>query len=217
MAKKRSLKREKGNIEVICGPMYSGKSEEMLRRLMRLDYGEVKYLCFKPSIDTRDKGFIKSRNGSSKEAILVNSSEEILQKVLELDKNDEIDAIAIDEVQFFTGEEARKIVEIAEILAQHNYLVILAGLDKDFRGEAFESIPLLMSVADKVTKLTAICKCCGAEAGYSQRLVEGKPARYNDPLIMVGNDEYQPRCRFCFRILGKKKSETSKLFEQTKL
>lgn len=179
---------QSGWLEVICGSMFSGKSEELIRRVRRATYANQKVQVFKPAIDNRyDDVSVVSHNGNSVMAIPVNSSEELLENVEE-----NVDIVGIDEAQFFDED----IVYAAEQLADQGIRVIAAGLDLDFRGEPFGPMPELMSLAESVTKLNAICPICGSPASRTQRLINGKPASYNDPIILVGASEsYEPRCR----------------------
>lgn len=177
-----------GCVEVICGSMFSGKSEELIRRVRRATYGNLSVRVFKPAIDNRyDDKSVVSHNGSSTVARPVTRSEEILAHM-----NSNLDIIGIDEVQFFD----ENIVTVVEELAGHGIHVIIAGLDTDFRGEPFGQMPALMALSESVTKLNAICPICGSQASRTQRLINGKPASYDDPIILVGASEsYEPRCR----------------------
>ena len=163
-----------GYIEVICGCMFAGKTEELIRRINVLSYAKQKILVFKPKID---------------------DPEEILDKV-----TDDVQVVAIDEVQFFNS----KIVDVCEYLADKGVRVMVAGLDKDFRGEAFGVMPELLTKGEFVTKLTAVCAKCGSPATRTQRLVDGKPASFDDPIVLVGAvDHYEPRCRHCHEVVNK--------------
>ncbi|MDM8528586.1 thymidine kinase [Anaerolineales bacterium HSG24] len=177
-----------GWIELICGSMFSGKTEELIRRLVRAKIAKQKIQVFKPLLDDRYQAdMVSSHSGGRFEAQVVKKPLDLLPLL-----DDNTNVIAIDEVQFFD----KRIVDIAETLANSQRRVILAGLDMDFRGEAFGPIPLLMSKAEKVHKLRAICMVCGREASRTQRLINGHPAHYNDPIIMVGAKEvYEARCR----------------------
>ncbi|MCR4562391.1 MAG: thymidine kinase [Bacilli bacterium] len=185
--------KEPGWIEVIAGPMFAGKSEELIRRLRRLDYAHKKYLVFKPAIDNRysDKE-VESHLHNKIPCITINESKEILSYLA-----DNIDVIAIDEVQFLDY----PIVNLLVKLAKKGIRVIVAGLDMDFRGEPFPIMASLLSKAEFVTKLTAICVRCGAPATMTQRIINGVPASYMDQVIQVGaNESYEPRCRHCHEI-----------------
>jgi thymidine kinase len=177
-----------GSIEVVCGSMFSGKTDELIRRLIRATIAKQKVQVFKPAIDIRyavEK--VTSHAGSNFDAIPVENAADIRNK---LDKDTTV--VGIDEAQFFDAE----IVQIADELASNGIRVLVAGLDTDFRGEPFGSMPLLMSRAEHVDKLHAICMVCGDEASRTQRLVNGKPARFDDPVVIVGASElYEARCR----------------------
>jgi len=188
--------RKCGSIECICGGMFSGKSEELIRRVRRAAYGKQKVQVFKPMIDNRyDVDSVVSHDGKSIEARPIEWSKDILNLVEE-----DTDVVAIDEIQFFDD----SIVTVVKILADHGKRVIFAGLDMDFRGEPFHPVPELMAIAESVTKLNAICVICGNPASRTQRLIDGKPAAYTDPVIMVGAAEsYEARCRDCHEVPGK--------------
>jgi thymidine kinase len=177
-----------GSIEVICGSMFSGKTDELIRRLVRATIAKQKVQVFKPAIDIRyavEK--VASHTGSTFDAIPVEKAADIRSK-LEADTT----VVGIDEAQFFDTE----VVDVAKELASRGVRVLVAGLDTDFRGEPFGSMPILMAVAEHVSKLHAICMTCGDEASRTQRLVNGKPARYDDPVVIVGASElYEARCR----------------------
>ena len=177
-----------GWIELICGSMFSGKTEELIRRLVRADIAKQKVQVFKPEIDQRyEANKVSSHSGSKHQATVVKDAGEIIGLV-ETDTN----VVGIDEVQFFDW----KIAELCDKLANEGRRVILAGLDLDFRGEPFGPMPLLMAQAEMVDKLQAICMTCGAPANRTQRLIDGRPANYDDPVIMVGASEvYEARCR----------------------
>lgn len=181
--------------------MFSGKSEELIRRVRRATYGNLSVRVFKPAIDNRyEAESVVSHNGSSTMARPVTRSEEILEHM-----DDNLDIIGIDEVQFFD----KNIVTVVEELANHGIHVILAGLDTDFRGEPFEPMPKLMALSESVTKLNAICPICGTQASRTQRLINGKPASYDDPIILVGASEsYEPRCRHHHEVPNKPKDHT---------
>lgn len=178
-----------GWIEVITGPMFAGKSEELIRRVRTLRYAKKSIICFKPKIDNRyNENDIASHAGNSYTAIAVKDTKEIIKTIG--DKH--YDVVAIDEVQFFDND----ILHLIDRLAENNCRVIVAGLDMDFRGEPFGVMPLLLAKAEFVTKLTAACKICGDAATRTQRLTDGKPAFYESPIIQVGASEsYEARCR----------------------
>ncbi|MCL1949839.1 MAG: thymidine kinase [Turicibacter sp.] len=182
--------RKDGWLEAISGGMYAGKTEELIRRLKRLDFAKREYKLFKPAIDNRysDKEVV-SHSGLKMPSIPIEKPVEILSLVTE-----NTYAVAIDEVQFFDD----TVIQVLEHLADQGFRVIAAGLDKDFRGEPFGPMPILLTKAEEVTKLTSICSVCGGPATRSQRLIEGKPVSYHDPIIQVGAAEaYEPRCRHC--------------------
>jgi thymidine kinase len=177
-----------GSLEVITGSMFSGKTDELIRRLRRARIARQKIQVFKPSIDTRfaeDK--VTSHAGTEFEATPVATALEIPRLV-----TPETTVVGIDEGQFLDDSLAR----VALDLADRGMRVIVAGLDTDFRGEPFGVMPVLMAQADHVDKLYAICMVCGAEATRTQRLINGRPARYDDPVVVVGASElYEARCR----------------------
>jgi thymidine kinase len=177
-----------GRIEVICGSMFCGKTEELIRRVRRAAIAKQAVQVFKPNIDNRYSiQHVTSHNGQNIEAQPLQHSQEILKQLLP-----STTVVAIDEVQFFDAE----IVSVVDQLASRGIRVIVAGLDTDFRAEPFGFMPQLMSIAEEVTKLHAICVVCGEEACRTQRLVNGRPARYDDPIILVGASEaYEARCR----------------------
>ncbi|MFD2680805.1 thymidine kinase [Bacillus seohaeanensis] len=177
-----------GWVEVICGSMFSGKSEELIRRVRRAQFAKQDIAVYKPKLDNRysDESVV-SHNGTAVVAKPVEDSAEIMR-----DLQLEVDLVAIDEVQFFD----EGIVEVVQKLANSGYRVIVAGLDQDFRGEPFGPMPNLMSIAEQVTKLQAVCAVCGSPASRTQRLINEQPACYDDPIILVGASEaYEPRCR----------------------
>ena len=179
-----------GYIEVVVGPMYSGKSEELIRRLKRAKIAKQNIVVFKPHIDDRySKSDVVSHSGDSIEAIPIEKSSDIY-KIIDKD----VQVVGIDEVQFFDEE----IVDVAIDLANKGVRVIAAGLDMDFKGEPFGPTPKLLAIAEFVDKIQAICSVCGQPATRSQRLIDGRPARYDDPIIQVGAVEsYEARCRKC--------------------
>ena len=182
-----------GWIEVICGSMFSGKSEELIRRVHRVQIAKKKIQIFKPTIDNRYAiQHIYSHNGTKIEAINITKSKEILKTV-----EPDTEVIAIDEAQFYDED----LVLVCQKLADQGKRVIIAGLDQDFRGEPFGPIPELLSVAEYVDKLHAICMVCGNTASRTQRLVNGQPAKYSDPTILIGAKEsYEARCRKCHTV-----------------
>lgn len=183
-----------GSIEIIVGPMYAGKSEELIRRINRAKIADLKVLAFKPKIDKRySDNNITSHNGKQTPSIPVDNALEI-EKIIE---QQDFDVLAIDEIQFF--DEA--ILTLCQRVANAGKRVICSGLDMDFRGEPFQVVPQMMAIAEYVTKLTAVCMVCKSPATRTQRLVNGKPAKYSDPIIMVGaKDSYEARCRKCHEV-----------------
>lgn len=190
------LTRKEGWLEVVCGSMFSGKSEELIRRVRRASYGKQKVQVFKPALDNRySSEEVVSHNGTKVIAKPVKTSVEIMDHV-----DFDTDVVAIDEVQFFD----EMIISVVQALANQGVRVIVAGLDQDFRGEPFGPVPNLMALAETVTKFQAICLSCGSPASRTQRLIDGKPANYDDPIILVGASEsYEPRCRHCHEVPGK--------------
>lgn len=182
------MKHYSGRVEVICGSMFSGKTEELIRRVRRATIARQTVQVFKPVIDSRYTfQRVTSHNGQDFEAIPVSEARAIFDLLLP-----GTTVVAIDEAQFFDA----TIVAVVDQLAARGIRVILAGLDTDFRGEPFGAMPDLLCRADDVIKLHAICMVCGEEATRTQRLVNGQPANYHDPVIMVGASEaYEARCR----------------------
>jgi thymidine kinase len=186
----------RGHLEIICGSMFSGKSEELIRRVRRAEIARQKVQVFKPSIDNRyGQGSVNSHDGRAAEAEVIETSHQILQKICE-----DTTVVAIDEAQFLDSE----IVDICRALADRGIRVIAAGLDMDFRGEPFGPMPDLIAQAEHADKLHAICVKCGEDASRSQRLIDGQPAQYDDPIIMIGAKEsYEARCRHCHEVPGR--------------
>lgn len=183
-----------GYIEVICGPMFAGKTEELIRRITRMEYAKRKYIVFKPRIDNRySETEISSHNLRKIKAINIDNALDIYKYI-----DDSYQSVVIDEVQFFD----EKMVEVVEDLASRGLRVICAGLDMDFKGKPFGIMPTLLAIAEKVTKLTAICVCCGEDATRTQRLIDGKEAYDDSPIVLVGAKEsYEARCRKCHKVL----------------
>lgn len=177
-----------GSVEIICGSMFSGKTEEMIRRLRRAVIAKQKVQVFKPIIDIRyNAERVTSHAGLDFEALPIKNSSEIIKNL-----NTDTTVVGIDEAQFFDDE----IVDVIESLADSGKRVLVTGLDMNFRGEPFGCMPILLSRADKVDKLQAICMVCGEPATRTQRLVNGKPAHFDDPVVIVGASEmYEARCR----------------------
>jgi thymidine kinase len=184
---------KKGRLEVICGSMFSGKTEELIRLLRLSQYAKKEVAIFKHSLDKRRTiEYISSHNGGKLSAIATDSHELVGQFI-----TNKTEVIGIDEVQFFSPE----IIDVILELVNDGKRVIVAGLDLDFRGIPFSHMPTLMAIADSVTKFKAICMVCGKEAHFSQRIINGKPANFDDPIIMIGAEEcYEARCRDCFCI-----------------
>jgi thymidine kinase len=183
-----------GWIEVVCGVMFSGKSEELIRRVRRALIAKKRVQVFKSHLDERYSGLyhVSSHDGRTVQAMPVDSPEQIARALLP-----DTQVVAIDEAQFLPI----GIVDLATALATSGRRVILAGTDTDFRGEPFGPMPQLLAVAEQVDKLHAICVVCGNPASRNQRLIDGRPARYDSPVIMVGSAEsYEARCRSCHSV-----------------
>lgn len=185
-----------GSVEVVCGCMFSGKSEELIRRLRRAVIARQKIQVFKPAIDDRyavDQ--VRSHNGSGIDATPVSSSMELLRSVAA-----DTTVVGIDEAQFFDAD----LPGVVNHLASEGRRVICAGLDLDFRGEPFGPMPTLLAMAERVDKLTAICMVSGEPATRTQRIIDGRPASYDDPIILVGAKEsYEARSRRHHIVPGK--------------
>lgn len=180
-----------GRVEVITGPMFSGKSEELMRRIRRGTIAGNTVLIFKSILDDRYHGIknVSSHDGRKVEAVPIDNPNDIYDY-----SPFEYDIIAIDEVQFLDKE----VVDVVNSLAHAGVRVIVSGTDMDFKGDPFGPIPYLMAIAERVDKLTAVCLSCGNEATRNQRLVNGEPASKNDPIIKIGGvDTYEARCRNC--------------------
>ena len=181
----------RGWIEVICGVMFSGKSEELIRRVRRALIARKRVQVFKSHLDERYSGIyhVSSHDGRTVEAVPIDTPEQIAREL-----RPDTQVVAIDEAQFLD----EGVVALVTSLANRGVRVILAGTDNDFRGEPFGPMPRLLAVAEVVDKLHAICVVCGNPASLNQRLIGGKPARYDSPTIMVGSAEaYEARCRAC--------------------
>ncbi len=180
------MNQEVGWIEVICGSMFSGKSEELIRRLRRAIIAKQKVQAFKPEIDDRySPDDIVSHDDRRIECQKVKSAGEILDLV-----EPDTKVVGIDEAQFL-GED---LVDVCEKLANDGKRVIVAGLDQDYRGKPFEPIPQLLALAESITKTMAVCMVCGAPANKTQRLIESK-----ERIVVGAGEAYEPRCRRCFR------------------
>ena len=177
-----------GKVEVITGSMFSGKTDELIRRLRRARIARKAIQVFKPSVDTRyhiEK--VTSHAGGEFDATPIHSSGAAVQQL-----GEQTSVVAFDEAQFFDAE----LPHVVQALADRGLRVIVAGLDTDFRGEPFGPMPTLMAQAEQVDKLYAICMVCGGSASRTQRLVNGRPARYDEPIVVVGASElYEARCR----------------------
>jgi len=183
-----------GWIEVVTGVMFSGKSEELMRRVRRATIARRTVLVFKSHLDDRYEGVhrVASHDGSVVEAVPVSESREIAERV-----RPNTDVVAVDEAQFLDD----GIVGLANVLADGGRRVIVAGTDMDFRGRPFGPIPRLLAVAEKIDKLHAICVKCGDLATRNQRLIDGRPAPAEGPTIQVGGSEsYEARCRECHEV-----------------
>ena len=193
-----------GWIHLITGCMFSGKTDEMLRLIRRAEIAGRRVLLVRPTLDSRtEAGSVESRSGVTYQARSVADSSEIPPLVT----GERASVVAIDEAQFFDA----GLPGIAELLAAEGRSVLISGLDQDFLGRPFNSMPILLALADEVTKLTAICTVCGAEATRTQRMVGGRPAAADDPLIVVGgmnDDRYEARCR-SHHVVGTARGATS--------
>ena len=185
---------QSGWLEVIVGPMFSGKSEELIRRVKRVLIAGQQVRVFKPRLDDRyDASDVVSHDGERVRAEPVADSAELRQRLA----NASVQVVAVDEAQFFD----EGLPDLLEELAGRGVRVIVAGLDQDFRGEPFGIMPTLLARAEFVEKLSAVCVRCGRAATRTQRLIDGKPARYDEPVILVGASEaYEPRCRACHEV-----------------
>lgn len=194
-----------GWIEVIAGVMFSGKSEELIRRVRRAVIARKKVQVFKSHLDARYAGLyaVTSHDGVTVEAEPVDSAEEIMRRW-----RPATEVVAVDEAQFLD----EGIVTVVNVLADRGVRVILAGTDTDFRGLPFGAMPTLMAVAEVVDKFQAICVVCGGPATRNQRLINGKPATWDSPTIMVGGREsYEARCRHCHRVPKQDEDQTALL------
>lgn len=182
-------------LEVIVGSMFSGKSEELIRRVKRAAIAKQNVVVFKPAMDHRyGMERVAAHNGLHIDCVPVKEPQDILGQV-----DETVDVVAIDEVQFFSQD----IVSVCQKLVKEGKRVIAAGLDQDFRGEPFGPVPILMALAEQVTKLNAICVSCGRAASRTQRLINGEPARYDEPIILIGATEnYEARCSRCHEVPG---------------
>lgn len=178
-----------GSLEVICGSMFSGKTDEMIRRMRRAVIARQKVQVFKPVVDIRyGSEKVRSHAGADFAAIPVKNSSDIFTKLAP-----DTTVVGVDEAQFFDD----GIIEVCQQLVERKLRVLVAGLDMDFRGAPFGPMPLLMAQAERVDKFQAICMVCGEPASRTQRLVNGRPAFYDDPVVIIGASEmYEARCRW---------------------
>jgi thymidine kinase len=185
----------RGHLEVICGPMFSGKTEELIRRLRRAQIARQRVVVFKPAIDNRyDADDVVSHSSQRIPSLPIRSAQDIEPA---LRKQGTVAVVGIDEVQFFDND----VVDVAERLADRGIRVVLAGLDQDFLGRPFGPMPRLLCVAESVTKQLSVCMVCGAPAGRSQR-VHPDAAKHNaaagDTILVGAGDAYEARCRRCY-------------------
>jgi len=182
-----------GRIEVICGCMYSGKTEELIRRMRQVQIARQSFRIFTPRLDTRySSSHVASHSGARLEAVPVSSIREVIAE------SEDIQVIAIDEVHFLE-DSPEVIVAACQTLADNGSRVLVAGLDQNYRAAPFPAMSYLMALAEQVDKLYAICVRCGAYATRSQRLIDGHPAPADAPTIVVGGlDLYEARCRTCY-------------------
>ena len=194
------MKHRSGRLEVITGPMFCGKTDELIRRLRRATIAKQQVQVFKPGFDIRySTEKVTSHAGNEYDALPIDSAGEIPVHLTE-----GATVVAIDEAQFFD----HQIVPVVQDLVDQGIRVIVAGLDMDFRGEPFGQLPILMAQAEMVDKLHAICMTCGDKGTRTQRLVDGKPAYYDDPVVIVGASElYEARCRKHHQVPRKEKEK----------
>ena len=187
---------QQGQIEVICGCMFSGKTEELIRRLKRATFAKQKVQIFKHSFDTRyDELCITTHYGLKLPTITCLTAGDIMKAL-----DNKIQVVGIDEMQFYGND----IIPAIEEIASQDIRVIISGLDMDFRGEPFGAMPQLLTLAEKVDKLSAICSICGEPATRTQRLLDGHPAPYDSEVVSVGSvEKYEARCRKCHVVPNK--------------
>ena len=193
-----------GHIEVVCGSMFSGKTEELIRRLRRAQIAKQKVVVFKPKIDNRfHKEKIVSHSKQEIHSIVIKDAEEILQHAVFAQ------VIGIDEAQFFGNE----LIDIVQNLADSGKRVIIAGLDMDYRAVPFEPMPQLLAIAEDITKMHAICMRCGAQANYTYRMTASK-----ERVVVGAGEVYEARCRHCFEppeeMLSKKQKQEARSKEE---
>lgn len=199
----RTVQRTPGQITVITGSMFAGKSEELIRLTRRALYAKRKVQVFKPSIDKRyDVAKVVTHMKVKHRAIPVRNTAELRSKI-----HKKTEVIVIEEAQFFDA----SLVDLAVEMADEGRHIILAGLDQDFRRQPFGPMPALLAAADEVVKLRAICMKCGAPASHTYRVIDGRPAHSDDPIILIGATEaYEARCRDCYELRGAKKPGPAK-------
>lgn len=190
-----------GSVTVVCGSMYAGKSEELIRLARRALYAKKKVQVFKPAIDDRyDESMVVTHMGVRHEAVPIKTVAELKAAI-----RPDTHVVCVEEVQFFD----RSIVDLAVTLADSGREVILAGLDQDFRRKPFGPMPDLLCVADEVVKLRAICMKCGQPASHTYRQVDGRPAHKDDPIVLIGATEvYETRCRNCHELRGERRAKS---------
>tara|TARA_B100000579_G_C22605861_1_gene744876 strand:- start:153 stop:710 length:558 start_codon:yes stop_codon:yes gene_type:complete len=176
--------KDSGWIEVICGPMFSGKTEELIRRLVRAQFAKQRVAIFKPGTDNRySEDYIVSHNQRKIKSIIVNSPKKILAYI------EKADVFGIDEVQFFN----KDIVSVCKKISGSGKRVVVAGLEKDYMAQPFGSLPELLIDAEYITKVNAICMKCGNPANFSQRI-----SNETNQVVVGETDKYEARCRKCF-------------------
>lgn len=181
-----------GWLHVITGPMFSGKTDFLIRKVQRYDLMGLTSIVFRPAVDTRTEALV-SRSGLNYGDILTVNDHEDIWKIVEDDRN-LLDVVAVDEAQFFGA----GLIQVLNTMANHGHAVYAAGLDRDFMKRPFGPMPGLLVTADEVTKLTAVCAVCRREATLTQRLIDGLPATPDDPLVVIGgmgDERYEARCR----------------------
>jgi thymidine kinase len=180
-----------GRLELICGPMFSGKSEELMRRLRRVGYARKHAILVKPAIDDRySVDEVVSHEGRRMAARVVRTPGRILELAAGAD------VVGVDEGQFLDD----SLIDVCEELVARGVRVVIAGLDMDYRRQPFGPMPRLLAMADEVAKLKAVCHSCGERAMFTQRLVDGRPAPFSGETVVIGGlDSYEARCRACFQ------------------
>lgn len=191
---------QKGSLEIVCGPMFSGKSEELIRRIKRVQISGKNFVLFKPAIDDRyDAKYVVSHDQRKLEAVMTGTDAAAIKEMEQLVLRENPEVIAIDEGNFYDN----YLVEASKNWIGSGRRIIISGLDTNFRGEPFGPMGELLALADYVDKLKAICmKCKNREGVMTQRLIDGQPAKYSDPTIVVGASEmYEARCRECHEVI----------------